>query len=117
MMNFIYVFLMIQKVFAVSEKTCDPNGRIRYFLNNSAVERKIGYCEDQNGKLQSLNWKPIKVNKPKNPNSQFGHPYFVLCSENGGKPLAIQYWLNNQWKPHSICIFKEKSFVDVYNLF
>ena len=49
--------------------------------------------------------------------SKYGSPLFKLCQKMGGAPQMVEFEVNKNWHQTNRCLFKDKSFIDLGNLF
>lgn len=105
------------------------DGKLKYLHNSKIIINNDAYCFNSSKReiLQkkcTLNRKlcqaseiinrEIKINQS---NSDMGNPTFKVCHTLKGSPMIMSFWNGDEWIDSSICIFPDKSFIDLSRLY
>lgn len=128
MKTLFFIILLIFSSFALSQEVCVQAGKIKHIYQTKKVIEKKGFCYGpefgaikslscKKGKCQAYQFKKLSEKAKEGLLGEFGSPGFKLCIKfYHSIPQIISYNVKGEWKSSSICIFKDKSFIDTGRL-
>lgn len=126
-MKAVLIFLLIVLSGQVSlASRCSPLGKFRFIEKQKKVTQAFAYCFDESKNQllsQSCEKKCTAKEKRFLPGSlefldrQDGDPLFTYCYLFKGTPMMVEFLWDQEWRETSICMFEDKSFVNLSYLF